>query len=399
LKTGVGYSLYADSETNNFVLTELDQTSKLINEGLSLTSSINFIDHVITKINETAKHAEKIKLLALYQQLYSIDEFDYEYIQKRTGIITNYRQVDLQSFRNKIRNHELLKEFKETEPKKRTKNFWIRTKLAIMFNYTNIELEKHFDKILKQGAIEKYIYFNKGSELCEIILSLSRNVSSKSKDGTHGLIAADDNDTKKEGYFSFQNNDFTEASTTLRDSIEDNKPSTSKQPAQKGFFEWIQDLYDYVNVVNVDVDDEDKDDADEKILIGYYSKEKNGTIKLYGEYYNLWSYIDYQLNNELLSYVSTLDKTGMTIRQFWNTSSLVPVTSEDITTMSKKLKELTKAVAGVTASVPGTGSVRPKGDGFSWKRSPDGRKAKRALREGKITKEEYKSRKAKAKRA
>ena len=226
LKTGVGYSLYADSETNNFVLTELDQTSKLINEGLSLTSSINFIDHVITKINETKKHAEKIKLLALYQQLYSIDEFDYEYIQKRTGIITNYRQVDLQSFRDKIRTHELLKEFKDTDVKKRTKNFWIRTKLAIMFNYTNIELEKHFDKILKKGAIDKYIYFNEESELCEIVLSVSRNLSYKSKsDGTHGLSAADDDDTKPEGHFSFQNNDFDKASTTLRDSIEDNKPS------------------------------------------------------------------------------------------------------------------------------------------------------------------------------
>lgn len=411
LKTGVGYSLYADSETNNFVLAEQDIESKKIQA--SFTSSINFIDHVITKINETTKHAEKIKLLALYQQLYSIDEFDYEYIQKRTGIITDYRQVDLESFRNQIKNHEFFTKFTEMEPKNKSKDQWKRTKTAIMYQYTCMELNKHFNKTLNNDVLKDYIYFNSESDLCEIVLLTNPTKSLKTNDGTHGFYA--DKDMK--GVVVFKAEDFSEKS--LRQVIEDSK--TEKIASQRSYFEyWTQLLKSYMKKKDVSESKDDSTYVDVTsrggdILVGYYTVEKNGYFKLYGEYYNLWAYIDYHLNNSLISHVEGLKKpdgTSYSMREFWIASSLKEVTKDDFTTMkenmkeqAKKIEELSKTIAGKSGEDATAADKRiPSGsDGFSWKRSPDGRNAKKALRDGKITRQEYKSiranAKAKAKRA
>ena len=399
LKTGVGYSLYADSETNNFVLAEQDIESKKIQA--SYTSSINFIDHVITKINDTKKHAEKIKLLALYQQLYSIDEFDYEYIQKRTGIITDYRQVDLESFRNQIKNHEFFTKFCNLENIKRSKDQWKRTKTAIMYQYTCMELNKHFNKTLSDDVLKNYIYFNSESDLCEIVLLENSNKSSKTNDGTHGFYA--DKDMK--GVVVFKDADFSDKS--LRQVIEDSK--NQKMVSQTwSIFEYLSQVVTKFSKAKDVNDDSTYIDATSRggdILVGYYTVEQNGYFKLYGEYYNLWAYIDYHLNNSLINYVETLKKpdgTSYSMREFWIASSLKEVTENDFTKMKENIREQAEKINELSRKVAGKSgedaTAPPKPDGFSWKRSPDGRKAKKALRDGKITKEEYKSIKTKAKR-
>jgi hypothetical protein len=398
LKTGVGYSLYTDTSNSNFLLAEEDQTSKAIKA--SFTSSINFIDQVITKINETPKHAEKIKLLALYQQLYSIDEYDYEYIQKRTGIITDYRQVDLESFRKEIKTHALLEKFKKTEPEKRSKDLWIRTKRAIMHQYTCIELNKHFNKTLKEDALATKIFFAPDTDVCEIVLSINRNLALK-KDGTHGLYAEDSSDEdKKEGFITFKEEDF--GTESLREIIENKEIPKTPQRTWTDFFEEVT-----TTMKNI-IFNHDGTDKTKPILIGYFSREKNGYYKLFGEYYNLWSYIDYYLNNELLSFIQ--EKNFKSIRDFWNPSSLKKLTSEDIIKMTKEMKESADRIAALEAaelkakaagdaskaagdaSKAKAGDTLPKSteDGSSWRRSPDGRKLRKAYKDGTITRKQYK---------
>jgi hypothetical protein len=385
--TGEPLALYADSNTNDFVLTTLDRTSKSINA--SFTSSINFIDHVITKINETYKHADKIKLLALYQQLYSIDEYDYEYIQKKTGIITNYKKDELLSFRDEIKKHPILQQFYNFSPEKRSKDAWRNTKLAIMYEYTCIELNKHFSKVLKPDTLENYVFFNKKSDLCDIVLLEHPNKSSK-LDGTHGLHAV--GLEEKKGIMTFNEDDLDTES--LREKIEENRDSslTKKTDSSKwSLADWWNKAF--TKTASKEEDFDSKEDS-EKILIGYFSTEKNGYFKLYGEYYNLWAYIDYHLNANLLSFIEKIPEVK-SIQDFWNPSSLQKLTSEDIMKMTKNLREAAAKLGGGDASKATAGggdaskaTAGGRGDG-SWRRSPDGRKLRKAYKDGTITRKQY----------
>ena len=63
VKTNTPMALYANTDTNEVIFAEVGQAQKSIIDGTEFISSLNFIDQIITKINDTSKHAEKIKLL------------------------------------------------------------------------------------------------------------------------------------------------------------------------------------------------------------------------------------------------------------------------------------------------------------------------------------------------
>lgn len=345
---GVPYSMYTDKDSN-VLLTPEDKITKSVNA--SHTSSINFIDHVIQKINDTPKHAEKIKLLAIYKELYGIDDIDYEYIQKKTDIMTEYKPDELISFRKQIATHPQFLKFLQLDPKQRSKNAWRKTKLFIMNEYTNIELTKHFDKVLKDSdVLGKYVAFNDNSDLQEMILQQHKS-DGPTADGTQGFFVVPGTSHA----ISFKDDDLAEKKS-LQETITEDRSMSIVSKAKAGLSSILYGFVDWATAGLVSAApvtpsasaSVSKSTIPAKvILMGYYKVEKNGMASIYGEYFNLWAYIDYHLNAMLKVFLQR--NSVSSAKDFWSPSELKQITSADFEKLSQKVTALATAVKPTVA--------------------------------------------------